>query len=108
MGIIINYKSLNKYLREKPKGSDKSRKQIYKAEKKRNSVSPVRESGRVGGRPKIKKQVIVVDDLPSSVVNNWICELGAEETEEEHTEKALALLMERAKEDQLRQKNRYS
>jgi hypothetical protein len=48
--------------------------------------------------------MIVVDDLPASVVNNSISKLRAEETEEERAEKALALLMERAKEDQLRQK----
>jgi hypothetical protein len=51
--------------------------------------------------------VIVVDDLPSSVVNNSIGELTAEtmsktETEEERAEKNLVLLMERAKEDQLK------
>jgi hypothetical protein len=100
------YKSLNKCLREKPRGSDISRKLIYEAEKKRNGVSPVaREEIRVGGRPKIKKEVIVVYDFLLSVVNNSLGELGAvTETEEERAEKNLAFLIERAKENMLRQK----
>jgi hypothetical protein len=100
------YWSVNKYLREKPQGSRINRIKMYEAEKKkRNGVSPVaREVIRKTGP---KKEVIVVDDdLPPKIINNSIKMLAMEreQTEEERTERALTLLMEKAKEEELRQK----
>jgi hypothetical protein len=103
-----HYKSLSKYLREKPQRGRISRKQMYEAEKKkRNCVSPVaKEEIRKVGRS--KKEAIVVDDLPPAIINSSInmlaMERKEEQMEEECAEKSLALLIERAKEEKLRQK----
>jgi hypothetical protein len=99
---------LCRFLVEKPNRNEPSRKQIYEAEKrKRGGKSPVdREEKRKTGRS--KKEAIEVHDLPPGIINNSINMLAMEnkqaETEEEHMERALALLMERAKEEKLKQK----
>jgi hypothetical protein len=75
-----HFRQQTKFLREKPRGSNISRKQMYEAEKRRNCVSSqAREVTRTRGRKKIdKEEPIVVDDLSPAVVNNSIDELAAE------------------------------
>jgi hypothetical protein len=96
-----HYKLLSMYLVDKPNRTAKIKKEMYEGKKKRIGASPqTREYIRTCGKPKIKKDVIEVNDLPETIINSSIGELGAEtETEEERMEKNLALLLERAKEE---------
>jgi hypothetical protein len=97
---------LVKYLREKPRGSKISRRQMYEAEKRK------RGGNSLVGREEIRKtgrsSQIVIDDLTPGIINNSINMLVMKnketDMEEEHMERALALLLERAKEEKLRQK----
>jgi hypothetical protein len=101
------YRLMNKYLREKPQGSRINRIKMYEAEKKRNGVSPVaKEVIRKTGPGRSKNDAIVIDGS----INMKVMEREQEEmqqTEEERAEKALALYMERAKVENLRQKRGF-
>jgi hypothetical protein len=106
-----HYKSLRRLLVDKPKRSDISRRQMIEVEKrKRNGVSPVvREEIRKGGRP--KKEVIVVEDLPPTIINSSIDMLAMErkevETEEERGE-CFSVIIGKSEGGDVETKNRYS
>jgi hypothetical protein len=109
------YRSMNKYLKEKPQGSGINRIEMYEAEKRRNGVSPVaREVTRKRG-PKTEEPIVVDDDddynlrprIISKSIDMKAMEREQEEkeqTEEELAEKTLAFYMKKAKQETERQK----
>jgi hypothetical protein len=80
---------LNNYLKERRRGSNKSRIQIYEAVKRRKrGKSPIaKEEIRKGGRS--KKEAIPVDDLPPAIIDSSFNMLAMENIKAETGRKSV-------------------